>query len=182
VQSKGNAYPTIGGIKKIEFFNTMSIYTNPVYIILLEQMMKKVIPFLFAITLFHSNAFSQTLGQIMVDIKGIKEKPKGVLICFIFNSREDFLKEPKSLQTLNAKIIPGGASCEFFVPMNKEYAVAILDDVNGNRILDKNAFGVPKEGWATSNNITHTFSAPNFDESKVLLKESPLTLTLEMHY
>ena len=144
--------------------------------------MKKIIPLLFAIALFHSYAFSQNLGQITVDIKGIKEKPKGVLICFIFNSREDFLKESKSLQTLNAKIIPGGASCDFFVPMNKEYAVAILDDENGNRILDKNAFGVPKEGWATSNNITHTFSAPNFDESKVLLKESPLTLTLEMHY
>ena len=33
VQSKGIAYPTIGGIKKIKFFNTMAIYTNPVYII-----------------------------------------------------------------------------------------------------------------------------------------------------
>lgn len=160
----------------------MTTYKNPVGIGLLEQMMKRVIPFLFAIALFHSYAFSQSLGQISVDIKGIKEKPKGVLICFIFNAKEDFLKEPKSLQTLNAKITPGAASCEFNVPMNKEYAVAILDDENGNRILDKNAFGVPKEGWATSNNVTHTFSAPSFDESRVLLKESPLTLTLEMHY
>ena len=148
----------------------------------MNPMMKRAIPFLFAIALFHSYAFSQNLGYIMVEIKGVKEKHKGTLICFIFNAKEDFLKEPKSLQTLNAKIIPGGASCEFNVPMNREYAVAILDDENGNRILDKNAFGAPKEGWATSNNITHTFSAPSFDESKVLLKEAPLNLTLSMNY
>jgi len=53
------------------------------------------------------------------------------------------------LQTLDAKLSSGSASCEFYVPMNKEYAVAILDDESGNPILDKTIFGAPKEGWTS---------------------------------
>lgn len=144
--------------------------------------MNKLLLVFIAVFAFEGSAIAENLGQISVDIKGIKDKPKGKLICFIFNSKEDFLKEPKSIQTLDAKVSSGKATCEFEIPTNKDYAIAVLDDENGNRILDKNAFGAPKEGWATSNNITHTFSAPTFDESKVLLKEKSITLTLVMRY
>ena len=128
------------------------------------------------------NSFGENLGLITVEIKGIKDRPKGVLSCFIFDSREGFLQESKALQTYGAKVNSNTATCEFDIPVNKEYAIAVLDDENGNRILDKNAFGSPKEGWATSNNITHAFSAPTFDESKVLLREKLLNLSVLMHY
>ena len=144
--------------------------------------MKKLLLILCTLILFTDHVFSENMGHIRVEIKGIKDRPKGVLSCSIFNSKEDFLIESKSLQTLDAKLSSGSAFCEFDVPMNKEYAVAVLDDENGNRILDKTTFGAPKEGCATSKNITHPFSAPDFDESKVLLEEKPLTLILIMHY
>jgi uncharacterized protein (DUF2141 family) len=66
--------------------------------------------------------------------------------------------------------------------MNKEYAIAVLQDENANCVLDKNILGVPKEGWGTSNNVTHTFKSPEFDESKILLKEKLITIKLSMRY
>jgi uncharacterized protein (DUF2141 family) len=148
----------------------------------MEAFMKKSLLTLCSLFLFTSFVFGEGLGNIGIDIQGIKDKPKGRLICFVFNSKESFLQESKALQILDAKVGANNAFCEFTLPINQEYAVAILDDENGNRILDKNSFGQPKEGWATSNNITHAFSAPSFEESKFIFKEKPMTLTLMMHY
>ena len=135
------------------------------------------------VTLFLStNSFSQEAGRISAEIIGTRNNPKATLICFIFDSKEAFLKESKALQVFDAKVGTSEAFCEFDVPMNKEYAIAVLQDENANRILDKNILGSPKEGWGTSNNVTHTFKAPDFQESKVLLNGKILNIKISMHY
>lgn len=52
------------------------------------------------------------------------------------------------------------------------YAVTIFVDLNGNGILDKNFFGVPKEPYCVSNNIKPVFSAPTFDECSFRLNKN----------
>jgi uncharacterized protein (DUF2141 family) len=45
------------------------------------------------------------------------------------------------------------------------YAVSTLHDENGNGKMDTNVFGIPREGWAVSNNVvTHTH-APSFEQA-----------------
>jgi uncharacterized protein (DUF2141 family) len=144
--------------------------------------MKKSFLLLVLMNLFSATANSEEMGRITVEIIGAKDNSKPTLICFIFNSKETFLKESKALQILNASVGGNGTNCEFSVPMNKEYAIAVLQDENANRVLDKNILGVPKEGWGTSNNVTHTFKSPEFDESKILLKEKLITIKLSMRY
>lgn len=141
--------------------------------------MKKVLIALISV-LANSYSYADDIGHIRAEIIGIKHKPNSVLICFIFNSKNGFLQESKALQVLDAKVSPTGSVCEFDVPIDKEYAIAALQDENGNRLLDKNTFGAPKESWATSNNVTHVFSSPSFEESKVFLKEKSSTITLLM--
>ena len=49
---------------------------------------------------------------------------------------------------------------------NGIYAISVIHDENKNRELDKNFFGIPKEGYGFSNNIRPIFRGANFQESK----------------
>ncbi|RKX74450.1 MAG: hypothetical protein DRP60_10265, partial [Spirochaetes bacterium] len=49
------------------------------------------------------------------------------------------------------------------------FAVAVYHDQNENEELDKGLFGIPKEGYAFSNNVFGSFGPPKFDEASFLL-------------
>ncbi len=45
-------------------------------------------------------------------------------------------------------------------------AIGIYQDMNNNSAFDKNSLGLPKEGYAFSNNVRPRIKAPEFDECK----------------
>lgn len=51
-----------------------------------------------------------------------------------------------------------------------EYALALFHDVNKNLQIDKNFFGIPKEGFAFSNNASGYFGPPGWSSSKFTVK------------
>ncbi|CAH0994075.1 hypothetical protein EMA8858_00182 [Emticicia aquatica] len=48
-----------------------------------------------------------------------------------------------------------------------EYALAVYQDLNGNKQLDTNIIGFPKEPFGFSQNVRPKFSAPDYDECKI---------------
>jgi len=44
------------------------------------------------------------------------------------------------------------------------YALAVLQDLNGNARMDKNFLGIPQEPYGFSNNFTPTIAAPDFED------------------
>ena len=80
----------------------------------------------------------------------IKEKRSEV---GVFKGLELYL-EPKDSMQLNIEIPDG------------EYAIAFFIDANGNKKLDKNFLGIPKEQFGFSNNAMGTLSAPSFEQAK----------------
>ncbi|MFZ9943328.1 MAG: DUF2141 domain-containing protein, partial [Bacteroidia bacterium] len=63
-----------------------------------------------------------------------------------------------------------------------KYAVAIIHDANGNRKLDTNFMGIPKEGYGVSNNIVNMFGPPGFEESSFVLKSGVFTTEIKVQY
>jgi uncharacterized protein (DUF2141 family) len=53
------------------------------------------------------------------------------------------------------------AEIKFEVPAGR-YAAAVIHDENSNMKLDRNVFGIPKEGFGFSDNPQVVFSAPAF--------------------
>ena len=47
-----------------------------------------------------------------------------------------------------------------------EYAVTLFVDLDGNKKLNKNFLGVPKEQYGFSNNVIGRMSPPTFDQAK----------------
>lgn len=61
-----------------------------------------------------------------------------------------------------------------------EYAVSIYYDVNGNKDLDTNFIGIPKEPIALSNNATAKFGPPRYKDAVFLLPEEGVTQRIKM--
>ena len=58
------------------------------------------------------------------------------------------------------------ADLTFHVPAGR-YSVVVLHDENSNMRLDRNVFGIPKEGFGFSNNPRVLFSAPSFQSAEI---------------
>ncbi len=63
------------------------------------------------------------------------------------------------------------------------YAVAVIDDQNGNHKLDTNFLGIPQEGFGISKNPTVSIStgAPKFQQASFSLRKD-ITIKIFMKY
>jgi len=63
-----------------------------------------------------------------------------------------------------------------------EYAIALYHDENNNGKCDRNFFGIPKEGFAFSNNVKPFLSAPSFKSCKFSVPQrKKISITL-LHF
>jgi uncharacterized protein (DUF2141 family) len=61
-----------------------------------------------------------------------------------------------------------------------EYALAIYQDSNGNKKLDTNMVGYPKEPFGFSQNIKPRFSAPAYEECKIAFNANNTTFSIKL--
>lgn len=61
-----------------------------------------------------------------------------------------------------------------------EYALALYQDSNGNKKLDTNIVGYPKEPFGFSQNIKPKFSAPTYEECKIIFNANNTTFSIKL--
>ncbi|PSR13976.1 MAG: hypothetical protein DA408_13820 [Bacteroidetes bacterium] len=91
--------------------------------------------------------------------------PKGSLHLAIYDDPADFEQQKAAIFD---QIIPVTSTREvrLMVPFmaNQAHAIAVYHDLNDNGKLDTNAFGIPKEPYAFSNNPSAKWQKPSFLE------------------
>lgn len=130
---------------------------------------------LLSFILLVGTSFSNSVA-LKVVVKNI-QVGKGNIVVEIYNNREKFFKKPLVTKTIKAS----SQSLEFSFDLPEgDYAVAIYQDKNENKLLDKGWFNIPKEPYGLSNNFRPRFSAPTFDDCKFKLTEqATITITLK---
>ena len=120
--------------------------------------------------------------KLTVELKGVKAR-KGFIGCLAFNSDKGFPGDRKRA-VASAEAVKRGSKtvCEFTLPGKGVYAVTAMHDENRNNKLDTNFVGAPTEGWASSNNVTHTFRGPSFAESRFRVVSPASMIAVDMHY
>ncbi len=136
------------------------------------------------------------LGPVRVDAEGPTTAPsagltvtvadlrnaKGHLRLGVFNSAKGFPRARdrallwKTLQSDSVERV-----FHLDLPPGR-YAVVVLHDENGNKKLDENFLGVPKEGYGVSNNPKPRFRAATFDEAVFELSETGAEITVSIQY
>jgi len=141
--------------------------------------MKTLICFLFFIEMISAEKIVGQPNNTSIEVASIK-RGEGEIYMALFKAGSEF---PEVGHQFAGKIIPVSSRksviAEFNLPAG-EYAVAVFQDLNGNKKLDTNFFGIPKEPYAFSNNIKPKFSAPKFEDCKFRIAATKVNLRVDL--
>jgi uncharacterized protein (DUF2141 family) len=119
------------------------------------------------------------------DVRVVVATPRnhrGHLICSLFDSEEAYSKLRPAQKVLVVPTLPE-TTCVFHNVDPGTYMVSAIHDENDNQKLDKNLFGMPKEGYGVSNNHTYAMKAPVFSESTFSgAGTTEMVLKIELRY
>ncbi len=124
-------------------------------------------------------AEDKTNNEITVIVEGI-EGTKGQIAIGLYDKENNWAEEP-FLPGAYVKISGETITHIFKNLPNGTYAVAIYHDENMNIKLDTGLFGIPKEGFAFSNNVFGLFGPPKFEKASFLLN-GKIEIEIEMKY
>lgn len=124
------------------------------------------------------SAQTKEMGQLKIVITGDLEQ-KGAVLLALYDTESNFLK--KELVGKSKKVVDGAL---FFVfdslKVNQRYAVAVFHDLNGNKKMDKNMFGLPTEPYAFGNNSMGFMGPPNFLDASILIKPTDNVMVIKL--
>jgi uncharacterized protein (DUF2141 family) len=107
----------------------------------------------------------------------------GQVICTLWNSPLAFPTDSsRALGQIAVPIKDNAAVCNFGGLAPGKYALVAFHDENSNGKFDRNWLGLPKEGYAFSNNVRPVFSPPSFRAAAFDYGGGDQWLTLAMHY
>ena len=69
-----------------------------------------------------------------------------------------------------------------FVPRPGVYAIAVYHDEDGSRKINRNALGIPSEGFGFSNNPSTVAGLPAFRSVRLDVPKTGLTTRIRMRY
>ena len=141
---------------------------------------------LIVVSAVSSQAAPQAGGQsqrashsVVVEIAGLRDA-RGVVQMCMTSRAESFPVCAPGSKTASVPARKGAVRYEFFDVPDGEYAVAVFHDANANGKLDR-SLGIPREGFAFSQNPPLRPRAPTFKETRFFLK-GQATLQLKLRY
>jgi uncharacterized protein (DUF2141 family) len=106
----------------------------------------------------------------------------GQLIFSVFDQPDGFPNVEKKAKNWQVKTIDADSvtfECE--LPPGV-YAASVLHDENKNNQMDKNAVGIPAEGYGVTNNPKPKFRQATFKEATFTLPAEGATMTISVQY
>ena len=119
-------------------------------------------------------------GELSVHVTGLSTA-QGQVGCALFNGPQGFPMDNSLATQVWIPAEATGVICRFDKLAAGRYALAVSHDLNGNRHLDTNLFGIPTEAWGVSGNVRPVLRAPRFEEAAFSLSaEQVLTLEVQV--
>ena len=115
--------------------------------------------------LFYSAFNYQATFDLKVQVKG-GNADKGTAIISLFDSPDNFLKSPLSMEKLpfNSR---GQVEYVFRTLPAGTYAISVTYDEDNNGELNTNFFGIPTELIGFTNNARSSLGPPSFDKAAI---------------
>jgi uncharacterized protein (DUF2141 family) len=125
---------------------------------------------------------AEPTAKLTVVVNGIRHQ-KGQICFRVYDSEKGFpLSDTSEVQSGCTRITGKTITKHFYGLKRGTYAVAVVDDQNGNQKLDSDFFGIPKEGFGISNNprVSIQTGTPKFNKSSFAVsKNTTIDITLK---
>lgn len=128
-----------------------------------------------------SFSYAAEAADVVLNISEAKSN-KGSIIGTLWNSEEAYLDLDARQMRASAKIISGKAVMRMEGLAAGTYSIALYHDENGNDKMDTNFIGIPKEGWAFSNNAKGSFGPPSFEKTSFTVAADDVVMDIVMNY
>jgi len=102
-------------------------------------------------------------NTLTVWVEGVSSSD-GYIAVAVYSDEDGFLKDGKAFTGAFAQAEKGTTHIEFHNLPDGIYAVSIFHDENGNKEMDTNLIGIPKEPLGFSIGKLKTFGPPSFKE------------------
>jgi uncharacterized protein (DUF2141 family) len=140
-----------------------------------------IICFFLILLLASANDKNTNTGTLEVQIKALESNQGSVMIA-VYNNDKEYMKIEKSYLKKKISILNQESKLSITnLPFGK-YAIVCFHDKNNNNKLDKNTFGIPKEGYGFSNDAKGSFGPPNFEKSSFNINKATYKITINMTY
>ncbi|MBW4596919.1 MAG: DUF2141 domain-containing protein [Brasilonema angustatum HA4187-MV1] len=126
---------------------------------------------------------AESTATLTVVVNGLHHK-NGQVCLRVYSGEKGFPDSNTSEVQSGCTQITGSSVKKQFSGLKPgTYAVAVVDDQNGDHKLNKDFFGIPKEGFGISQNPTISISTgtPKFRDASFLLKKNT-TINIVMKY
>lgn len=119
---------------------------------------------------------------INVVLDGIRSSHGQAAVTLYADNPRKFLVKHGSLYVGRSPATAGTTRTCIFLPTPGVYALAIYHDENGNQSFDRNAIGLPAEGYGFSNNPSTLMGLPSFRSVRLAIPRSGMTTRIQMKY
>ena len=116
-----------------------------------------------------SITISAKSADLQVSIDQINSD-NGVILAQLFTGEENYKKS----NSLDSKMLEAKKGVGQLIFKNLEpgdYVIRMYHDENNNQKMDKNAFGMPTEGYGFSNEAIGNMGPPKYKDMVVVIKE-----------
>lgn len=128
------------------------------------------------------SASANTAGSLMVDIGSIDVSRGGTLAVYVYTDTSNWLKPDRRVYGTIVPVTKDTMTVEIPDVPYGEYAVSVIQDLNGNKKIDMDWFPIPgpAEPTGVSNNAQAGIGAPSFDDAKFKFAQPSLKLSIAL--
>ncbi len=122
--------------------------------------------------------------RLLVEVTGARRAAGNVTVTLYGPRREDFLARNGRLARQRVPLAAGATSAEacFALSAPGDYALAVYHDENGDRDFNRNALGLPSEGYGFSNDAPTTLGLPDFDRVRFTVRPGESRIAAQLRY
>ncbi|WP_445636372.1 DUF2141 domain-containing protein [Nostoc sp. DSM 114161] len=132
---------------------------------------------------FAKTVNAESTAKLSIVVNGVRHQ-KGEICFRVFGGEKGFpMNSTSEVKSGCAKITGTSVTKEFSGLKPGTYAVAVVDDQNGDRKLNKDFFGIPTEGFGLSKNPTVSIQTgtPKFRDASFVVNKNT-TVNIVMKY
>jgi uncharacterized protein (DUF2141 family) len=123
----------------------------------------------------------QPLCMLRIQVTGFRDN-NGTAGGVLFSSPAGWPEDKSKAAVQGGFPIADNQAVEVFQVPPGRYGVVVIHDENSNMKLDRNFFGIPKEGFGFANNPRVVLSAPSFQAGSVAVKFPTTEIAIRLIY
>jgi len=120
-------------------------------------------------------------ADLTVKINGARNA-NGSVVAAIYGSKASFAKEGQQYAAFRTRATTGPVSVTFHDLPAGDYAVTAFHDENNDGKLDRDATGIPTEGYGVSNDARELLSPPYWDKASFAVGPESKIITVNIEY